>query len=222
MKDDILDLARYGGPADWELVATDSPTDPLSAAKKTRGELRGLVAAHEEATRQIASDADLTESGKERRLRADAEQRLGSLGKFRDAVRAVEVARDEAARRARESRDPADRVAAAVIGSEIRRYLGEDPLLVQIAYRDALAAGDWDVLDAIENSPTVWPGRPDAETLTELSRERLEHTDPRLGAEVRHLSAAAADVAADLADVESMINGALGGPDELEVLASGG
>ena len=218
-KDNVTELAKYGGLAMWELSAgPETPNHPLYKAKELRRRVRAAVEAHEEAVKAIQADGDLTDTGKRRRIQQAAEERLAALAEMREELHRVEVARDEAVARARETEAPQDKVASVVLGSEIRRYLGDNPLEVRLAYQDAVEAGDFDLLDAVEMSPSIWPGRPDAETMAELTRRRLEVTDPRLGEEVRLLSDAAEDVAGDFTEAE----GAFGRVrDELAGVASG-
>ena len=216
-KDNIKIISKFGSAPEWELMAIDSATDPLNTAKRIRSEAKLIWSAHEEAVAAIQADPDYTKTGKMKKLQAATETATASLAKLRAGLGPVEKALTEATSQATKKATSEDRIASLLEQTEIRRYLEPDPLKVKIAYEDALEAGDFATLDAIEGSPRLWPGRPTEEVLTGLKSDRLTVVDPRLGEQVNWLNHAVRDTTDTLDYVAQDIEGSA--PDKLTALA---
>jgi hypothetical protein len=209
----VAELVKFGSAPDWELYAVPEIKDhPLFIAKSVRHEGQTLVNSFETAVDRIKADPDLSATGIQNQITTSAETHLKSLGELRERMGKVEAARGEALTKAKAGRTKEDKFGSMLLENEIRRLLHEstkgDALAVRTAYVDALGAGDYDTLDAIENAPRLFPGIPD--DIDALKERRLETEDPRLGEEVQRLTAAVSDTTADLDLYEGDIRAASG------------
>ena len=209
--DKIERLAQFGNAGLWALKAnTDSPTDPLWAAKSVRREAITLISAFDDRAGEINDSREYTKEGKAKRLAEIGRANLEQLAKLRVRLEPVEKAKGQAIGKARAAeKTPEEKIADLLMQTEIRRLLAEqisgDPNQLKISYFDALAAKDWATLDAIEQAPQLWAGRPDAETLEAWKSERLAIETPELSEEVRDLTEALGDTGNVLDSIETSI-----------------
>jgi len=212
MPDKIQDIARFGRTPEWALIADKkNPKDPLTIAHHVRNEARLLLTAFNEQVDRIQSDKDLTQTGQASRIKEISVRSSESLEKLRATLSAVEEAKLMATENASARITPEEKLVATLEQTEIRRYLNEqtggDALQTRIAYQDALEAGDFATMDAIEHAPRIWPGRLKDADLETLRTRRLEITDPRLGREVLLLDHAYADTTSVIDFVTGEVQG---------------
>jgi hypothetical protein len=214
--DNITEIALYGGKPEWTFIAPNTGgSHPLDIAKSVLSETQHLATAFDEKSKAINASVDHTQTGKAKRLGDLGRSSLEHLEKLKLRLAPVETAKGQAIAKAREKNTTVEeRYATMHIQTEIRGLLAlqteGDPNQVKIAYRDALAEKDFDTLDAIENAPMRWQGRPGNDELEVLKSERLEVETPELSNEVGYLSEALKDTGNLLADVEGDLNKAAG------------
>ena len=199
----------------------ENPNAPLSIARSVREQLISIWESHHDDVDRIRADAELTDSGKDRRIRELADERQKKIAELRENLQLVEVAKKESVEKAKSQVAPEDRVVNTLLEIEVRKIVSEitdgDNMQVRLQYLDALDGNDHLIMDAIENAPKLWPGRLASNELTELKERRLLKTDPRLGYEIQAMAQALADTTTALDAVE----GELRGPsDSLAAIAS--
>lgn len=213
-RDSVKYIAKFGSVPEWELMAIkDSATDPLNRAKGVRSEAQTLWGVYSETAAAIHANDDYTAEGKSKKYNAAANKALDDLTELRKRLVPVEQALATEIGNAKSTQTSDDRIAGLLEQAEIRRFLEADPTQTQLVYLDALSAGDFATMDAIESAPRLWPGRPKESVLAELQSQRLAVVDPRLGEQIRWLNEAIFDTNDTLDTVARDIRG--GEPDNL-------
>lgn len=205
--DDIEKLAAFGSivPAWREAVDTrGGATGGLALAAVTFDLIERIGRDFEDDVSGLETEVMLSDQGKAQRrqaLAAAAEERLaiarGHLHSLRDEAAAV---RADAAG----GGDTSDVLKAAIWGWLDRL----DPMQVEIAHRDAVAAGDTATADAIESLPGIHPARLADDRLAALRGERARAANPVAARRAAVIEAAIADLEARLGAVEARIAGA--------------
>ena len=144
----------------------------------------------DETVRRIESDPDLSPVGRRRKIETFADETRARLGVARRHVERLAEEVEALLGGADAEPRTSDTIKAA-----IWRWLERlDPLQVELAYRQALAAGDLATTDAIESLPAVHPARPAAERLAELRSQRIRTVNPEAAGKAAALDRAVRDV----------------------------
>lgn len=209
--DDLEKMAAFGAvtPAWREGVDTAAgATGGLTLAAVTLDLIEQVGRDLAEAVTAVQADPYLSPAGKERRVQAVAAGARERLAKAREHILRL---RREAARTRAEAHATK---ASDTVRTAIWRWLERlDPLAVERAWRDALAAGDAETADAIETLPVVHPARLEADRLAALRDERARAENPAAAEQAAAVEAAAHDLEARADAVDDDIRRAAGAPD---------
>lgn len=218
LRDEISIKARYHYGSWVHSSSTSEAAHALSGAKraldgalKVPADLHAKIAA-------LAADDRLKDEAKAKDAQAAGAEAVEALRKIRADVSRVSKAREKVRRREKSSDAAEVQLMTFLRLSEIRHILnqehGADALAMRTAYSAAVASGDFDTCEAIETAPSIWPGKPDTETLALLSAERMAVEDPVLSVELADLTEAESDLV-------SILNGAEEEVRELSGLGAG-
>ena len=205
--DDIEKLAAFGSvvPAWREAVDTrGGATGGLALAAVTFDLIERIGRDFEDDVSGLETDILLSDQGKAQRRQALAAESEERLAVARGHLRAL---REEAAAVRADAAGATD--TSDVLKAAIWRWLDRlDPMQIEVAYRDAIAAGDTATADAIESLPSVHPARLAADRLATLQGERARAANPVAARRAAVIETAIADLEARLAAVEARIAGA--------------
>ena len=173
--DDIQLQSMFGRAPDW--VTNEDLSMGAGAGRKLGAaayrQAVATVTSLAEQFAEIAADRTLSDEGKARKHSRAVRDTAMALGKVRGHQKKLTKELTEAQKAARPRVAPNDAVSAAIWPK-----LPDDPNAVLTLYNDAIAASDWATANAIESLPTVFDGRLDGGTLSELKRERLQVEAP--------------------------------------------
>jgi hypothetical protein len=197
MKDETLHITKFGTGYHWALGVVEGMD--MFVPKALLHELETHATAFDEQREANEASREHTREGKDAanaRLADKASRELEPLRERIDGVRAAMFSEID-----KHKAEPVSDIQQLIHEMKIDRNLravearvGDDPLQAQILYRDALAAGNFAVLDAIESASDLWVGMPDAETMATLKDERSEIAEPELSEKIGDYKAAIADL----------------------------
>jgi hypothetical protein len=169
--DHVAEIAVFGGPRAWEPVAPGD--EPLERAAVARDDLRGLWREAHAARAAVASDRDLSDTGKAKAI-AQIAGKIEKLDLIAKDISPAEHARGQLRGHRREwaESQPAD----PANGSEIRGWLSADPLENRRELEQALVAGDQATAAAIMHAPPSWPGAIDPASI-QAARDHIYQTE---------------------------------------------
>ena len=204
--DPIREIATIGT---WS--AGDAPvTSPVgqigtafSAAQLTLRDYQAKVI-------DIDSDADLSETGKAKAKRKVAEAALAKIIEHKARIPSFRKERDKLLDQRIVEPDGWRKVLDFMAETEVRRALAEvDPLEREVILREAAAAGDREILQAVKNAPRFKPLAP-PELIAELEAAQLEAARPDTAREVAAYDRAIAEAEGALTGAEQHIRAAAG------------
>lgn len=194
--DNVIQIATFGRDPEWFLGA-----DPHKGATPIDNAARAwsLLQRHDEelSTRleAISHDENLSAKGRAKARQAAHKANQAALAPVRKVIARLANDLQTLRQNAQQNIDPSDALLAHLKAQEIRQWLGPDPLPNFIAANTAAEQGDAETLNAILDSPTLWPGRPSDDKLINLRDQRLENA---AGDEATEEAQALAEVHHDL------------------------
>lgn len=169
----------------------------------------------EGSVRRVSSDPGLSAIGRRRKIATIAREMRARLGTVRRyAQRLADEVEDMLSDG--DFDPPASDTLKAAIWRSLERL---DPLQVELAYRQALAAGDLATADAIESLPVVHTARLEPDRLAQLKSERISAADPEAAKKAKLLERATQDVVARANSFERRL-GSMASGDDTDGIAS--